>query len=237
MARKSSIEWTEATWNPWHGCIKVSPGCKHCYMYRGKTRYGQNPSSVQRSKTTFEDPVKWKEPKLIFACSWSDWFIEEADAWRDEAWEIVRSTPRHSYQILTKRPERIAQNLPSDWGDGWQNVWLGVSIETQPYVVRRDLLLQVPAKVRFLSVEPLLGPIDLGSLSGIDWVITGGESGPSPRPMNRQWAISVRDQCLRAGVAYFHKQNGGRAKINGAWGGRTLDGKTWNTLPVAAIGS
>lgn len=234
MGRKSSIEWTQATWNPWHGCTKVSPGCKNCYMYRGKARYGQNPSLIQRSKTTFGDPLKWKEPRIIFACSWSDWFIQEADSWRNDAWEVIRNTPQHTYQILTKRPERIAENLPSDWGIGWQNVWLGVSIETQRYVYRKDQLLQVPALIRFLSVEPLIGPIDLRSLTGIDWVITGGESGPNARPMSRDWAVSVRDQCLAAGVAYFHKQNGGQAKIDGAWGGRRLDGRTWNMLPVGA---
>lgn len=122
MSKSSFIEWTQATWNPWHGCIKVSEGCRYCYMYRDKTRYGQNPKIISKSKTTFDDPLKWAEPQLIFTCSWSDWFIDAADDWRDEAWEIIRKSPHHTFQILTKRPERIADHLPSDWGAGWDNV-------------------------------------------------------------------------------------------------------------------
>lgn len=232
MAQVTTIEWTEATWNPWHGCRKVSPGCKHCYMYRGKLRYGQDPRRVVRSRTTFYDPLKWDEPKLIFTCSWSDWFIEEADAWRDEAWEVIRRTPHHTYQILTKRPERILSCLPEDWGDGWPNVWLGVSIETQRYVFRKEILVSVPCRVRFISAEPLLGPIDFGSLRGVHWVITGGESGPDARPMDPAWARSIREQCQAAGVAYFHKQNGGNRLVDGAWGGRLLDGRVWSAMPV-----
>lgn len=161
MAETTGIAWTGATWNPWHGCIKVSDGCKFCYMYADKARFGQDPRIVQRSKTTFRAPLKWNDPRLVFTCSWSDWFIEEADAWRAEAWEIVRDTP-HTYQILTKRPERIAECLPADWGSGYRNVWLGVSVENQEWADRRiQALLETPAFVRFLSVEPLLGPVDL----------------------------------------------------------------------------
>lgn len=232
MARTSAIEWTESTWNPWHGCIKVSPGCKNCYMYRGKLRYGQNPKTVVRSKTTFDDPQRWTEPRIIFACSWSDWFIEEADEWRDEAWNVVRKTPHHIYQILTKRPERIRSHLPSDWGDGWRNVWLGVSIETQKYVFRKTILCKIPAYVRFISAEPLLGPLDLGDLYQIHWVITGGESGPGARPMKLDWARSIREQCKLQRVPFFHKQNGGTKKISGTWGGRLLDGRTWDQIPA-----
>ena len=112
MGANSTIEWTEGTWNPWHGCLKVSPGCAHCYMYRDKRRYGQNPTAVVRSKTAFDAPLKWKEPKTIFTCSWSDFFIAEADAWRKDAWEVIRRSPQHTYQILTKRPERISGHLP-----------------------------------------------------------------------------------------------------------------------------
>ena len=232
MAKSSVIEWTDATWNPWHGCIKVSPGCKHCYMYRDKLRFGQQPSLVVRSKTTFQDPLSWRAPKLIFACSWSDWFIETADEWREEAWDIVRMTPHHTYQILTKRPERVLEHLPKDWYDGWPNVWIGVSIESQDYVSRKLLLEAVPASVRFISAEPLLGPIDIGPLNKIDWVITGGESGPNARPMDSDWALSIRDQCLDEGIPYFHKQNGGLKKRDGAWGGRILAGRTWDEMPV-----
>jgi protein gp37 len=231
MAEKSLIEWTDATWNPWHGCIKVSPGCKNCYMYRGKQRYGKDPRTIIRSRTTFYDPLRWSEPRLIFACSWSDWFIKDADTWRPDAWNVIRATPQHTYQILTKRPERIAQSLPEDWGSGWPNVWLGVSIESQDYIFRKEILRAAPARIRFISAEPLLGPVDFGDLKGIQWLITGGESGPKARPMNPDWARSIRRQCAKSKVAFFHKQNGGRKLIDGTWGGRILDGLTWDAMP------
>jgi protein gp37 len=206
MGQDSQIQWTENSWNPWTGCRKVSAGCKFCYMYRDKDRYGQDPTQVLRSKTRFNEPLKWKDPKLIFTCSWSDWFIEEADAWRPEAWAIIKATPQHTYQILTKRPERIKDCLPPDWGTGYPNVWLGTSVENQTAAnVRIPHLLKVPAAVHFLSMEPLLGAVNLmelfrfnvetNALSGwqsyhtsegigasgqtnkIDWVIIGGESG------------------------------------------------------------
>lgn len=237
MAKHSSIEWTGATWNPWHGCTKVSVGCQYCYMYREKQRYGQDPRVVARSRTTFFDPLRWEEPTLIFTCSWSDFFIAEADLWRDEAWGVIRETPHHTYQILTKRPERIVQCLPRDWGNGWPNVWLGVSVETQDCLFRKEILREVPGQLRFISAEPLLGQLDLGSLQDIHWVITGGESGPNARPMNPDWARGVRDQCISAGVAYFHKQNGGARKIDGAWGGRLLDGRTWDDIPETFSGA
>lgn len=235
MGIESSIEWTDATWNPWQGCNKVSPGCANCYMYREKRRYGQDPETVVRSKTTFTDPLKWKEPRLVFACSWSDWFIEQADEWRDEAWDIIRKTPNHIYQILTKRPDRIVNHLPMDWGDGWKNVWLGVSIENQDYIFRKEILCEVPSHVRFISAEPLLGPIVLGSLEGIHWMITGGESGPNSRYMDSGWARSIRDQCFEYGIFFFHKQNGGSKIIEGVWGGPYLDGEIWNAMPSISV--
>jgi protein gp37 len=166
MGDSTKIEWTEATWNPWHGCHKVSAGCKNCYMFREKKAYGQDPNAVVRSKTTFNAPLKWvkagKAPRYCFTCSWSDFFIEEADSWRSEAWEIIRATPQITYQILTKRPERIAAGLPGDWGEGYPNVWLGVSCENQEAADKRiPLLLCTPAAIRFISAEPLLGPINL----------------------------------------------------------------------------
>jgi len=148
MAQTTGISWTDATWNPWHGCRKISAGCKYCYMFRDKERYGQDPTVVMRSKSNFNDPLKWamdteqigflpgkdKEPSAfvgmkIFTCSWSDFFIQEADEWRADAWNIIRDTPEFTYQILTKRPERIMECLPPDWGRGYENVWLGVSVE------------------------------------------------------------------------------------------------------------
>lgn len=167
VAERTGIQWADATWNPWHGCTKVSPGCTHCYMYREKEHYGQDPREVVRSKTTFTAPLKWKDRKRVFTCSWSDWFHEAADAWRDEAWDIIRRTPHHTYLILTKRPERIAACLPKLWGfKGWGHVWLGVSVETQEYTARIPQLLSIPARVHFLSLEPLLGPLNV-----VEWLV------------------------------------------------------------------
>jgi len=206
MAYKTGIQWTEATWNPWHGCKKVSPGCKYCYMFRGKEQYKQDPTLVQRSKTRFNDPLKWTDPRLIFPCSWSDFFIKEADVWRAEAWRIIESTP-HFYQILTKRAERIEDNLPlynqpDHWAHGLpyipRNVLLGISAENQ-----EELEARVPIVESFgrkgmnckwwISAEPLIGPmpnlndwlvdIDLGDEDHSHWtkppawVVVGGESG------------------------------------------------------------
>jgi len=226
MAQVSTIEWTEATWNPWHGCLKVSPGCAHCYMYRGKKRYGQVPARVVRSKSTFRAPLRWNQPKSIFTCSWSDFFIEQADAWRDEAWEIIQATPRHTYQILTKRPHRIAANLPKAWP--LPNVWLGVSVENPRFYWRIEILRRIPAFLRFLSLEPLLAPMPDLVLDGISWVIVGGESGPGCRPIKPEWVREIRDKCAMAGVPFFFKQWGGTRK---AATGRTLDGRIWDEVP------
>lgn len=237
MGRETAIAWTNRTWNPWHGCTKVSPGCAHCYMFRDKARYGQDPEVVQRSKTTFRDPLKWKESALVFTCSWSDFFHEAADDWRADAWAIVRATPHLTYQVLTKRPERIAAHLPSDWGDGYHNVWLGTSIENQRWVARLDALLDVPAVVHFLSCEPLLGPVDLWLRNRVplecpDWVIVGGESGADARPMELDWARRIRDECADHGVAFFLKQLGGHTDPR-AHNQARLDGRTHTAMPAA----
>lgn len=229
MSISSAIEWTESTWNPWMGCNKVSPGCAHCYMFREQSRYGQDPEVVRRSKTTFRAPLKWKEPRRIFTCSWSDWFHPAADAWRDDAWDVIRDTPQHTYQILTKRPEFIAEHLPPDWHDGYPNVWLGVSVESQRWVERLERLAQVPAAVRFVSAEPLLGPVDLGSLP-YDWVIAGGESGPDARPTELDWLRSLRDQCAARHVPFFLKQLGGWPDKRGG-ADAILDGHTYTEMP------
>lgn len=212
MRERTGIEWTDKTWNPWHGCTKVSPGCAHCYMYRDKARYGQDPEVVTRSKTTFREPLKWKDPARVFTCSWSDFFHLEADLWRDEAWDIIRETPHLTYQILTKRVERVEDCLPDDWGAGWPNVWLGVSVENQRWITRAGILSNIPARVRFLSCEPLLGPvsIDIADLPMLlHWVIVGGESGPGARPMHEKWARQLRDECNDYQIAFFLKQLGG----------------------------
>jgi protein gp37 len=211
MATKTGIEWTDRTWNPWHGCTHVSAGCDNCYMFTEKRRYGQDPEQVVRSKTTFNAPLKWgAEPARVFTCSWSDWFHVDADPWRDEAWDIIRRTPHLTYQILTKRTGRIARHLPADWGDGYPNVWLGTSVESQDQVFRARQLSAVPAAQRFLSCEPLIGAVDLrDALNGIAWVIVGGESGPNHRMMKPEWARAIRDACATSGVAFFFKQWGG----------------------------
>lgn len=227
MAIISKIQWTDATYNPWHGCKKVSEGCKFCYMYRDKERYKADPTLVLRSKTKFYDPLSWKEPRLVFTCSWSDFFIEEADPWRAEVWEIIKATPHLTYQILTKRPERIKECLPEDWGQGYPNVWLGVSVENQKATGRMITLLDIPAAVRFISAEPLLGPLDLGAvkkyfalldtefyvLPAFDWVIVGGESGNEVgkyqyRPAELAWFESIIHVCKANNVPVFFKQTG-----------------------------
>lgn len=262
MGDVTGIEWTNRTWNPWQGCTKVSPGCKNCYMYREKQMYGQDPRVVVRSKPpTFNKPLskKWSStPALVFTCSWSDWFHEGADTWRDEAWSIVHRTPHLTYQILTKRPERMLEHLPQaprvppqarayDWP--WPNVWLGVSVENQECADSRiPLLLSTPARLRFLSVEPLLGPVDLKRWllpservgppapmdesglfrSPLHWVIVGGESGPGARPMEMEWVGSVVDQCQHAGVPVFVKQLGAPwAKEIGAKDNKGGDPAEW----------
>lgn len=234
MSDKTSIEWTDSTWNPWHGCHKISPGCKHCYMFRDKIRYGQNPNVVVRSKTTFNAPLKWREPRKVFTCSWSDWFIEEADPWRDEAYEIIRGT-LHQYQVLTKRIERAtSERLPVEV---LPNMWLGVSVESAKYKDRIDMLRDTPAAIRFLSIEPLLEDIGVLNLDGIDWVIVGGESGPEARPMQPHWAREVRDQCLSAGVPFLFKQwgetNEKLVNVGKKAAGRLLDGVEYNGFPCA----
>lgn len=234
MGKQSSIEWTDATWNPWRGCTKVSPGCAHCYMFRDQTRYGHDPAIVVRSKTTFDEPRRWADPQTVFTCSWSDWFHEDADPWRDEAWAIIRETPRHLYLILTKRPEMILDRLPLDWGEGWPNVWLGVSVESNRFAYRATTLVHTPAAGRFVSAEPLLAPVrfEPGVLRRLDWVIVGGESGPDRRPMELQWARGLRDDCGIAGVPFFLKQLGGWPNKRGGVhamldGCRHTDGPRW----------
>ena len=244
MGKETGIEWTDHTWNPWHGCSKVSPGCAHCYMFRDKKRYGQDPELIVRSaRATFNKPLAWKDAALVFTCSWSDFFHEAADAWREDAWDIIRRTPHLTYQILTKRPERIAAHLPADWGEGWPNVWLGTSVENQRWAVRAYQLCEIPASCRFISAEPLLGPVDLTAyeprldvrnpLELLDWVIVGGESGPRARPMDIAWARDLRNQCERYGVAFFLKQLGGASNPR-AHDEAVLDGLRHTAMPIIA---
>lgn len=222
MGEKTGIEFADKTWNPWQGCHKVSPGCDNCYMYREKIRYGQEPDVVVRSKPpTFNAPLKWKEPEIVFTASWSDWFIREADDWRAEAWDIIRRTPHLFYLVFTKRPQNIPDRLPPDWGSGYPNVMLVVTTENQEEADRRIPYIQeIPAAYRGASAEPLLGWLNLipylydrasgrhAIIKGLDWVVAGGESGPGARPSHPDWFRNLRTQCVTAGVPFFFKQWG-----------------------------
>lgn len=225
MGKDSKIQWTDASINFWSGCAKISDGCKFCYMYRDKERYGLDPSEVVKvSDTTIKSTLrKLKEPSKIFTCSWSDFFIKEADQWRSQAWDVIRAHPQHTWQILTKRPERIEQCLPPDWGDGWNNVILGVSVENQKTANDRIWRLKmIPSKQIFISVEPLLEKINIGldlCLTGnlmeppINWVIIGGESGNDNgkyryRPCELSWIENIIGQCKYVGTPVFVKQLG-----------------------------
>lgn len=217
MGKTTGIAWTNATWNPWQGCTKVSEGCRNCYMYREKGRYGQDPKTVVRSKpATFNAPLKWNLPEgsRIFVCSWSDFFHKDADPWRAEAWQIIQELSNYDFLIPTKRPERIRECLPPNWHDGYHNVWLGVSIENQKTADERiPILKEIPAAVHWISAEPLLERIAIGGYlflnDKIDWVVVGGESGPNCRLMDIEWARLIRKDCKFCGKAFFLKQLGG----------------------------
>jgi len=238
MAEHSAIEWTDATWNPVTGCTKVSPGCKNCYAERlalrlqamGNRRY-RNGFRVTLQPDQLSLPLRWHQPRMVFVNSMSDLFHEAIpDKYIKSVFDVMVAADRHVFQILTKRAERLgglAPRLP--WP---RNVWQGVSIESAEYTTRIAHLLQVPAAVRFLSVEPLLGPIDQLPLQGIAWVIVGGESGPRHRPIRLEWVRSIRDQCLASDVPFFFKQWGGQTPKSG---GRRLDGQIWDQLPSSSI--
>ena len=226
---------TDRTWNPWVGCTMVSAGCANCYMFRQQREYGRDPTVVRRTKT-WGDPPRWQRAaakagrtEFVFTASWSDWFHEAADGWRDEAWAVVRRCPNLTFQVLTKRAERIAGHLPADWGGGYPNVWLGVSVERDDYCFRADLLRAVPAVVRWVCAEPLLGPLPSLGLGGIHWVVCGGESGPGWRPMDLAWARGLRDKCRTAGVPFYFKQGNGRRPGTAPH----LDGERVHEMPAA----
>lgn len=219
MGERTGIEWTDATWNPGQACTKVDGDCKFCYMYREKTRYGQDPTKVVRSaKATFDgilNPKKYPPGELVFTASWSDWWHEGWDPFRAEAFDRINRRRDLTFQVLTKRPERIAGTLPETWGtDGWPNVWLGTSVGNPKGADRARALADVPAVVRFLSIEPLWAPgvadaiRDVVESGRIDWIILGGESGPSARPMHPAWAREVRDLAIVAKVPLLFKQWG-----------------------------
>lgn len=279
MAKNSAIEWTHHTFNPWWGCTKVSPGCKHCYAEAFSHRIGQDiwgPKAVRRffGDAHWSEPLKWNSEALdtgvrrrVFCASMADVFENRAELrpHRNRLWQLIENSPGLDWLLLTKRPERIAKSVP--WGNKWpDNVWMGVTAENQRWALKRiPVLLELPAAVRFLSCEPLLGPLELGSwLQGVrrvDWVIAGGESGHKARPMNPEWARSVRDQCRQAKVPFHFKQWGhwrpdlinaesSRRRVavedsNGSpitlvrlgkhAAGRDLDGRTWDELPTQPL--
>jgi protein gp37 len=241
---QSRIEWTEMTWNPTTGCDRISPGCDNCYALTlskrlkamGQAKY-QNDGDPRTSGPGFgltvhpdvlAVPYSWATPKTVFVNSMSDLFHEDVpEEFIHQVFEVMADTPQHRYQVLTKRSkrlERMAGRL--DWPP---NVWMGVSVESQKYAFRVKHLAGVPAAVRFLSVEPLLGPVEL-DLADMHWVIVGGESGPRSRPPQAEWVRSIRDQCIEAEVPFFFKQWGGRTPKAG---GRVLDDRTWDEMPIA----
>jgi len=235
MGEKSSIEWTDATWNPVTGCTQVSPGCDHCYALTFAERFRGvegHPYEQGFDFRIWSDrlilPLAWKRPRRIFVNSMSDLFhVDVPDEFIRRVFDVMAQANWHTFQVLTKRSGRLArlgQNLP--WPP---HICIGVSVETSDYLWRVDHLRTVPAAVRFISAEPLLGPLNDLDLTGIHWVITGGESGPGFRPCNPDWVRSLRDRCATAGVAFFHKQWGGRTPKAG---GRQLDGRTWDEFPT-----
>jgi len=234
MATNSKIEWTDATWNPVRGCTKISPGCKHCYAERFAERFRgvkghpfEQGFDLRLVSEKVNEPLRWKRPQRIFVNSMSDLFHDGVPLeYIKQVFAVMNQAHWHQYQVLTKRAERleeVSSELP--WAP---HIWMGVSIENQDYLWRIDHLRKTKAHVKFLSVEPLLAPLGEIGLRGIDWVIVGGESGPGARPMEASWVKDIRNQCLRAGVAFFFKQWGGVQKKRH---GRELEGRTWDELP------
>lgn len=247
MADKSAIEWTEATWNPTTGCDRISSGCDNCYAMTlakrlkamGSAKY-QTDGDPRTSGPGFgvalhpdalDIPRRWRDPRTVFVNSMSDLFHARVPfSYVQQVFDVMRETPRHTFQVLTKRAARLAKVAHDlDWPP---NVWMGVSVEDDSQRSRIDFLRQVPAAVRFISAEPLLGPLPQLDLAGMDWLIAGGESGQGCRPMEGAWVADLRDQCDRAGTAFFFKQWGGRTPKAG---GRLLDGRTWDEMPTPRL--
>ena len=235
MAQNSSIEWTETTWNPVTGCQKISPGCKNCYAERmakrlqamGQPRY-KDGFKVTLQHDMVSKPLSWKSSRIIFVNSMSDLFHQDVpDEFIEQCFDVMNRASQHQFQVLTKRPERVLEmSTQLSWTE---NIWIGTSVESQDYLHRVRVLGQVKASIRFLSIEPLLGPLSRLPLSNIEWVIVGGESGPNSRPMDVSWVRTIRDRCIHYGVPFFFKQWGGVQKSKT---GRILDGRTWDELPI-----
>ena len=237
MTTNTSIEWTNATWNPVTGCTKISDGCKFCYAERMARRLKamnvskySNGFAVKTHVSTLEDPLKWKTPRLIFVNSMSDLFHDAVPtSFIESVFHTMNLAEQHVFQVLTKRPARVVElNEALNWT---KNIWLGTSIESQRWIDRLDLLKKTSATVKFLSLEPLLGPLPSLQLDEIDWVIVGGESGPGARPMRGAWVRDIRDHCIQSNVPFFFKQWGGVFKKRT---GRLLDNRTWDQMPILA---
>ena len=242
--QRSQIEWTDATWNPVTGCTQVSPGCAHCYAKTFAERFRGVPGhpyergfDLQLRPERLDQPLRWAKPRTIFVNSMSDLFHAEVpEDYIREVFEVMEAAGQHRFQVLTKRGDRLAALAPSlPWP---AHVWMGVSVENQRWTSRIDYLRETPAAVKFLSCEPLLGPLDL-KLDGIDWVIVGGESGPGARPMEPEWARGVRDRCLETGTPFFFKQWGAHdargKRVGKKRAGRRLDGRIWNGTPEVPL--
>jgi protein gp37 len=234
MADRSRIEWTEATWNPVTGCSEVSPGCAHCYAKTFAERWRGVPGhpyeqgfDLRLWPERLDVPLRWRRPRVVFVNSMSDLFHEDIpDDYVAEVFEVMVRAERHTFQVLTKRHERLAELAPRlPWPS---NVWMGVTIENRRFVHRAEYLREVPAAVRFISAEPLLGPLEHLDLTGVDWLIAGGESGPRHRRIDAAWVTDLRDRCQAEDVAFFFKQWGGHRPKTG---GRELDGREWNEMP------
>lgn len=238
MALKSQIEWTESTWNPITGCTKLSPGCANCYAERmalrlketGMPKY-RNGFQLTLHPDNLPEPLAWRKPQMIFVCSMSDLFHKDVPTeFIHEVFEVMQQAKWHHFQVLTKRAERLAElNSSLPWPE---NVWLGVTVENNDYVHRIDYLRQTDAKTKFISFEPLIGPIIKPDLHGIDWAIVGGESGPRARAIDGEWVRQIRDHCTELDVPFFFKQWGGVFKKRN---GRELDGHTWSQMPKSLI--
>lgn len=234
---ETKIEWTETTWNPVTGCTKISEGCRHCYAERmamrlqamGAENYHDG-FKVRCHERSLLLPFSWKRPRMIFVNSMSDLFHKDISfGFLRRVFEVMNQTPHHTYQVLTKRADRLAELASRlTWTP---NIWMGVTVESQDYVGRIDCLRAVGAAVKFISMEPLLSPIN-ADLNGIDWVIVGGESGPGARPMLKDWVMEIRDQCVVHGIPFFFKQWGGVQKKKN---GRLLENKIWEQMPVSSI--
>jgi protein gp37 len=245
MGDRSTIEWTEATWNPVTGCDRVSPGCDHCYaltlaarlkaMGSPKYQHDGDPRTsgpgfgVMLHPDELGVPRRWRQPRRVFVNSMSDLFHPRVPSeFIADVFAVMADTPQHTYQVLTKRPKRARSVLRDLNTPPLPNVWVGVSIEDDKHTERVAVLQETPAAIRFLSCEPLLGPLPSLDLVGIDWVIVGGESGPEARPMREAWVTEIRDNCLDGSIAFFFKQWGGRTPKAG---GRRLAGRTWDEMP------